>query len=107
MVRIPARIMPHKVVIERLGSPTPTGVTLQAPVTVRAMVHEGIRQVRSASGDLVAATCTVVIDPAPDVLPGSRVTIFPGQTRQRRALVISMERSDTPGTPSHIRLGLE
>ena len=101
---IPGFLLRHAVTVEAFTGRGPFGPAYATPVTVRCMVDEQTRQIRSATGDQVVSGATVYA--LPDVVApvGSRVTLPSG----RVATVLAVFTRDGGGlpTPDHVELAL-
>lgn len=104
-MRMPRWLLRHQVEVERRTDGGPYGPGFEAPVTVRCMADEQVRQVRSPSGAEVVSSLTLHCAPDTDEIPGgSRVTY-----RGRVSTVISSHRRDGGGlpTPDHLEVRCE
>ncbi len=113
MARLRAKHLPHHVTVTRLTGEGSEGITYAAPVTnVPAYVEQKARLVvdrRSSSPTAnteITASTFIVLLTEDDVLPASKVTVWPGTDREREAEVIDSSMFSYPRTPSHIELFL-
>lgn len=83
-----------------------TGVPAYVEQKTRLRVDR--RNTSGTSGQEIVSTTTVVLLPKHDLLPRSRVTVFPGESRQRTSEVIdSALGMYSARTPNHVELFLE
>ena len=101
---IPGFLLLHAVTIEAPAGQGPFGPAYAAPVTVRCMVDEQTRMIRSATGDQVVSGATVYAPPGTVAPVGSRVTLPSG----RVATVLAVSTRDGGGlaTPDHVEVAL-
>ncbi len=113
MVRLRAKHLPHKVAITAFLGDSAEGDLWGEPVTVPAYVEQVAKLVvdrRSSSptsGQEITSSTLVVLLPENDVIPRSKVTVFPGELRERTSEVVDSAGFDYPRTPSHAELRLE
>lgn len=114
MPRLRAKHLPHRVTITDLAKETPEGDVPATPRTDRpAYIEQKSRLVvdrRSTSptfGQEIQSTTFVVLLLDDDTLPGAQVTVWPDTLRERTSAVITSDRFEYPGTPSHVELYLE
>lgn len=106
-MRIPRRMLPHRVVVEAYTGQGAHGPVYADPVKLRAAVEDSTRLVRRRSdGAEVVSSTTVRLDPEHVIPAESRVTVWPDTDHERVAQVITSARQVHPRTPSHIELSL-
>ncbi|MER5769554.1 hypothetical protein [Streptomyces sp. NPDC001985] len=95
----------HTVVVEPYVGSGPTGPVYGPPITVRCLVDDQTRLVRSATGDQVTSTSTLYARLETVCPAKSRVTLLSG----RRTVVIAALRRDGGGlpTPDHLEVQLQ
>lgn len=113
MARLRAKHLPHRVTVTRLLGEGSDGSTYDTPVTeTPAYVEQKARLVvdrRAASptlGQEITASTTAWLLTDDDVLPASKVTVWPGTTRERESEVIDSALFDYPRTPNHVQVFL-
>jgi hypothetical protein len=105
MPTIPPGLLRHRITIEPyLGASAVGPVYGPAVPNIRAFVDEEIHEVRSATGQQVVSSSTVICRLTEDVPPESRVTLADG----RQTSVIIARRLDGGGlpTPDHLEIHL-
>ncbi|MFF3029145.1 hypothetical protein [Microbacterium sp. NPDC057944] len=109
MARLRKKHLPHRVTITRFLGDGPEGDLWADPVgDVPAYVEQKTRlrvdrrSPSPTSGQEITATTFIVLLTDDDVLPRSKVTVWPGTPRERTAEVIDSEFYDYPRTPSHV-----
>lgn len=106
MAGIPRRFLVHTVTVENYLGDTSKGPRYAAPRTVRCLVDEQTRGVRTPAGEQVTSTSTVYAGPEEKTVPAfSRVTLPSGRTTK----VIQTKNRDAAGlgTPNHTEIQLE
>lgn len=106
-MQLPPGFLPHTVKILPLVGSGGLGDVWGDPVTAPAMVEDGTRMVRTASAGEVVSTTRVHCEFAVVAPVGSRVTIWPGTSRERESRVLAVFGSDHPNVPGHQTLALE
>lgn len=114
MVRLRAKHLPHRVrLVELLGEGAEGDIWADPREDRPAYVEQKTRLVvdrRSTSptfGQQVTSTTFVVLLLDDDVLPRTKVTVWPGKRRERTSEVIDSAYFEYRGTPSHVELYLE
>lgn len=113
MVRLKAKHLPHRVTITRFVGDGPEGDIWADPVTVPAYVEQKARlrvdrrSTSPTSGQEITASTFVVLLLDDDVIPRSRVTVWPGAPRERTSEVVDSNYFRYPGTPGHAELFVE
>jgi hypothetical protein len=104
-VLIPRFLMRHEITIEPYLGSTSTGPRYGPATTVRCLVDEQTRGVRSPAGEQVTSTSTAYADPGTQAPQFSRVTLPSG----RVTTVIQTKARDGGGlpTPDHVEIQLE
>lgn len=103
--RIPRRYLVHEITVEPYGGESSTGTLYGAPVTVRCLLDEQTRAVRTPGGEQVTSTSTAYADLSTEAPALSRVTLPGGRT----TTVIQTKQRDGRGlgTPNHLEIQLE
>ncbi|MFS0695128.1 hypothetical protein [Streptomyces nitrosporeus] len=95
-MRIPRRLLAHRVVIERYRGEGPVGPVYHPPGRpVPALVSERVRTVRDRTGTEVTSTAQIIADPDLDCPAQSLITLPSG--RQTTALHVAQHTA--PGLP--------
>lgn len=109
MVRLRAKHLPHRVTITRFLGDGPEGDLWAEPVEgVPAYVEQKTklrvdrRSTSPTSGQEITTTTFLVLLTKDDVLPRTRITVWPGTPRERTSEVVDSEFYDYPRTPSHV-----
>lgn len=109
MVRLRAKHLPHRVTIVRFLGDGPEGDLWSAPVeNVPAYVEQKTklrvdrRATSPSKGQEVTTTTFIVLLTNDDVLPRTKITVWPGTPRERTSEVVDSEFYDYPRTPSHV-----
>ncbi|MGO2113090.1 MAG: hypothetical protein ACTH31_15910 [Pseudoclavibacter sp.] len=100
-MRIPARLMPHKVTVTTPGVQTPGGVTPGADVETRAYVEDVDERVATAAGTETVSPTSAWLDPDTGVHVGGTLTVTTGPGAGDRRRVLAVNRFRHPGAPSH------
>jgi hypothetical protein len=105
VTRIPRRYLIHEITVEPYGGESSTGILYGPPVTVRCLLDEQTRAVRTPGGEQVTSTSTAYADLSTAAPALSRVTLPDGRT----TTVIQAKRRDGRGlgTPNHLEIQLE
>ncbi|MBK3631563.1 hypothetical protein JHN52_01025 [Streptomyces sp. MBT97] len=106
MASIPRRFLIHTITVEDYLGDTSKGPRYRPARTVRCLVDEQTRGVRSPAGEQVTSTSTAYAGPEEQDVPQfSRVTLPSGRT----TTVIQTKRRDGKGlgTPNHVEIQLE
>lgn len=109
MAAVPDFLLGHRVTIEPYEGEGAYGPTFGTAVTnVPAFVEDRRRLVRDRNGDEVVSETTVIVKPTVTCPAESRVTVWPGTSRQRTARVVVASRHDGGGlpTPDHLEIAL-
>lgn len=104
-MKLPGWLQRHEVTVEAYQGDGAYGAVYAAPVTVRCMVDDRRRLVRTAEGDeAVSETTLYVGDLTADIPPESRVTV-----NGRTTTVLGVSRHDGAGlpTPDHLEVALQ
>ncbi|MHA4819329.1 hypothetical protein ACXZ65_33825 [Streptomyces aculeolatus] len=103
-MNLPRWLMPHRVVVEAYEGTGAYGPVYSAPVTVRCLLDEQTRMVRSSTGDEVTSTSTAYAPLSTTAPPKSRITLPDG----RRTTVIAALRRDAGAlpVPEHLEVQL-
>lgn len=109
MVRLRAKHLPHRVTISRFIGDGPEGDQWADPdegvpayVEQKSKLRVDRRSDSPTSGQEITASTFIVLLTKDDVLPRTRITVWPGTPRQRTSEVIDSEFYEYPGTPSHV-----
>jgi hypothetical protein len=108
MARLREKHLPHRVILTRFLGDGPEGDVWADPVEARAYVEQKTRlkvdrrSTSPTSGQEIAASTMIVLLTADDVLPRSKVTVWPGTPRERTSEVVNSDFYDYPRTPSHV-----
>lgn len=109
MARLRKKHLPHRVTVTRFLGDGAEGDSWADPQTdVPAYVEQKTRlrvdrrSTSTTSGQEITASALIVLLIADDVLPRSRVTVWPGTPRERTSEVINSEFYQYPRTPSHV-----
>ncbi|MDR6867681.1 hypothetical protein J2Y69_002285 [Microbacterium resistens] len=115
MPRLKKRHLPHRVNIQilegegaegEIWGPVITGVP--AYVEQKARLRVDRRSTSPTSGQEITSSTFVVVLHENDMLPRSRVTVFPGEARERTSEVIDAAFYDyNAHTPNHSEIYLE
>lgn len=114
-MRLRKKHLPHRVTLtpflgdgaegDLWGTPTPD---VPAVVEQKTRLRVDRRSTSPTSGQEITSTTTVVLLPEHDVLPRTKVTVWPGTPRERTSEVIdSALGMYDQRTPNHIELALE
>ncbi|GAB2731802.1 hypothetical protein [Streptomyces bullii] len=106
MPSLPRRFLVHTITIEDYLGGTSKGPKYAAPRTVRCLVDEQTRAVRTPGGEQVTSTSTAYAGPEEKTAPPlSRVTLPSGRVTK----VIQTKNRDGGGlgTPNHVEFQLE
>lgn len=106
MPQLPRRFLIHTITIEDYLGASSTGARYGPPRTVRCLVDEQTRAVRSPGGEQVTSTSTAYAGPEEAaVKPLSQVVLPSGRTTK----VIQTKNRDggSLGTPNHSEIQLE
>ncbi|MFI9824414.1 hypothetical protein ACIHFC_28780 [Streptomyces sp. NPDC052013] len=105
MGRIPRRYLIHEITVEPYVGESSTASLYGPPTTVRCLLDEQTRAVRTPGGEQVTSTSTAYADLDETAPPLSRVTLPDG----RVTTVIQAKRRDGKrlGTPNHLEIQLE
>ncbi|MEQ6899279.1 hypothetical protein [Microbacterium sp. KR10-403] len=113
MVRLREKHLPDRVTVQILtvegaeGETWTTKTGVPAYVEQKARLRVDRRSDSPTSGQEITSSTLVVLLLKDDVLPRSRVTVYPGEARERTSEVVDSEYYRYPGTPSHVELYLE
>ena len=115
MARLRKAHLPHRVIITPFVGDGPEGDIWGTPVTdVPAVVEQKTRlkvdrrSTSPSSGQEIRSSTAVVLLPEHDVLPRTKVTVWPGTPRERTSEVIdSALGMYDQRTPNHVELYLE
>lgn len=109
MPRLRKKHLPHLVTITRFLGDGPEGDVWADPepgvpayVEQKARLRVDRRSTSPTSGQEITASTFIVLLLEDDVLPRSRVTVWPGTPRERTSEVIDSEFYQYPRTPSHV-----
>lgn len=108
MTRLRVKHLPDRVNIDILegegaeGEIWTTKTNVPAYVEQKARLRVDRRSTSSTSGQEITSTTMVVLLLKDDVLPRSRITVYPGEARERTSEVIDSEFYRYPRTPSHV-----
>lgn len=105
-MKIPGALMPHQVIIRAHEGTGANGEIFSAPVVARAYIEDQAGVVIDGTGQEVPTSAQVWLDPERVAPPLSEITIWPASPRQRIARVITANRFEHPGAPSHLHLHL-
>ncbi|MFI8200033.1 hypothetical protein ACIF6K_26515 [Streptomyces sp. NPDC085942] len=95
-MRVPTRLMPHRITIERYRGEGPVGPVYWPPGDpVRALVSERVRTVRDRTGAEVTSTAQIIAAPDLDCPPQSRITLPSG----RITTALHVAAHTAPGLP--------
>lgn len=105
MGAIPPRFLIHEITVEPHTGESSRGPRYGAPVTVKCLLDEQTRAVRTPGGEQVTSTSTAYAGLGENAPPLSRVTLPGGRVTK----VIQTKRRDgkTLGTPNHLEIQLE
>ncbi|MDX3066496.1 hypothetical protein PV518_30705 [Streptomyces sp. ND04-05B] len=105
MGRIPPRFLIHEITVEPYKGESSKGPLYEAPATVKCLLDEQTRAVRTPGGEQVTSTSTAYTGLGENAPPLSRVTLPDGRVTK----VIQAKRRDgkTLGTPNHLEIQLE
>jgi hypothetical protein len=105
--RIPARLLPHTVVVKPFLGAGPYGDVWGPEETVnRALVEDRVQVVRDATAREVTSSTVVYVEPR--TLPaGSLVTVWPGTQWQKERKALAVSHFDHPAGLSHMVVYLE
>lgn len=113
-MRLRAKHLPHRVTITRFLGDGPEGDVwadeepdVPAYVEQKARLKVDRRSTSPTSGQEITASTLIVLLTKDDVLPRSKVTVFPGTPRERTSEVVNSEFYDYPRTPSHVEVFTE
>lgn len=109
MVRIPAKLLPHTVTVERyLGQGAYGDVYAPAEVVERANVEDRVTMVRDTKGTETVSNATIYLEPpAEPIQPGSLITRWSGTPYEVTSRVITAGLFDHPGGLSHVVIRAE
>jgi hypothetical protein len=106
-MRIPKRLLPHTIKVEPLlGTGARGEVYGPAQTWTRAYVEDKRQMVVSSDGEDIVSNSFVVLDPERILPEGSRVTMWPGTPRERKARVVGTSFFDFPRLPSNVQFFL-
>ncbi|MEH0428845.1 hypothetical protein QBB34_21420 [Streptomyces stelliscabiei] len=105
MGSIPARFLIHEITVEPYAGESSNGPVYRAPATVKCLLDEQTRAVRTPGGEQVTSTSTAYAGLDTNAPPLSRVTLPGGRVTK----VIQAKRRDGKklGTPNHLEIQLE
>ncbi|MBE4783909.1 MULTISPECIES: hypothetical protein [Streptomyces] len=105
MGSIPPRFMIHEITVEPPAGESSRGPLYGMPTTVKCLLDEQTRAVRTPGGEQVTSTSTAYAGLGENVPPLSRVTLPDGRVTK----VIQTKRRDGKklGTPNHLEIQLE
>ncbi|MFI2033729.1 hypothetical protein ACH470_03355 [Streptomyces bottropensis] len=105
MGRIPPRFLIHEITVEPYADESSRGPLYGPSATVKCLLDEQTRAVRTPGGEQVISTSTAYAGPGEDVPPLSRVTLPSGRVTK----VIQTKQRDGKGlgTPNHLEIQLE
>ncbi|MEV8042462.1 hypothetical protein AB0P02_01275 [Streptomyces griseoluteus] len=106
MASIPRRFLIHTITVEDYLGQTSKGPRYGPPRTVRCLVDEQTRAVRTPGGEQVTSTSTAYAGPEEQsALPLSRVTLPSGRVT---TVILTKPRDGSRlGTPNHTEIQLE
>ncbi|MFG3085130.1 hypothetical protein [Streptomyces parvulus] len=106
MASIPRRFLVHEITVEDYKGDSSKGPVYGPPRTVRCLVDEQTRAVRSAGGEQVTSTSTAYAGPEERTAPPlSRVTLPSGRIT---TVILTKDRNAGGlGTPNHTEFQLE
>ncbi|MGW4648043.1 hypothetical protein [Kitasatospora sp. NPDC004289] len=104
MGTVPGWLLRHQITIEPYLGDAAYGPVYGPPVTVRCLLEEKTREVRSSTGEQVISSSTAYCPPGTTGPPSSRVTLPDGRLT---SVIAKLDRS-APGlpTPDHVELQL-
>lgn len=107
--RIPGKLLPHKITVERYLGSGGYGDVYDTPETVeRVYVEDGTKLVRNPQGSEVVASSTIYLEiPDQPIEPGSLVTRWDGTAYAVTSKVITASLFHHPRGLSHMVLNVE
>ena len=103
---LPDWCVPHLVKVRALQAGGGMGDTYLSSRDIAAFVLDERTLVRDASGAEVVSSATVHLDFTEVVPLGSLVTVWPGLSGEREAMVLAIGRFEAPGWPAYQTLSL-
>lgn len=109
MPRIPSKLLPHTVTVERyLGTGAYGDVYATAEVIDRALVEDKVAMVRDTKGHEVVSNATIYMEPpGQPINPGSRITRWKNTPYEVTSKVITVSLFDHPQGLSHLVIRAE
>lgn len=109
MVRIPSKLLPHQVTVERyLGTGAYGDVYATPEIIDRANVEDKVTMVRDTKGTETVSQATIYMEPpAQPVTPGSRITRWKDTAYEVTSKVITVSLFDHPQGLSHVVIHAE
>jgi hypothetical protein len=109
MARLRKKHLPHRVTIVRLTGEGAEGETWAEPVgdvpayvEAKSKLVTDRRSTSATAGTEILAMTKVFLLPGDDVMPRTKITVFPGTPREREAEVIDSAYFDySKNTPNH------
>lgn len=107
-MRIPKRLLQHKITVEPLLGTGARGMNVFGPAVVwdRAYVEDKRQLIISSEGSDATSNSYVILDPERELPEGSKVTIWKDTWKERTSLVIGASSFDMPGCPSNLQIFL-
>lgn len=105
MGRIPPRFLIHEITVEPYAGESSRGPLYGAPATVKCLLDEQTRAVRTPGGEQVTSTSTAYAGLDETAPPLSRVTLPDG--RVTKVIQAKRRNGKKLGTPNHLEIQLE
>lgn len=108
MKRIPGRLLPHQIVVERFKGQGAYGDVYDPPETInRALVEDKNQRVRDSKGVEVVSSSTIYLEiPEVPIELGSMITRWQGTAYERKSRVIATQLFHHPRGLSHLVLNV-
>lgn len=101
-MRIPKRLMPHRVSVAKYQGAGTYGDSWDAPFTVKRGYCEDKQQnVTDELGEQQLSSGFVILDPEWVIPLKSKITVWPSSANERTCQVIAVARFQHPAAPSH------
>lgn len=105
--RIPARLLPHTVVVEPLLGTGPYGdVWGEQEEVKRSLVEDKVQIVRDSDGREVTSSAVVYLEPR-TLNPGDQITVWPNTQWEKQRKTLAVSHYDHPAGLSHMVAYLE
>lgn len=108
-MRIPSRLLPHSIIVERYKGSGGYGDFFADPVSLdRVNVEDKVQLVRNPKGVEVTSSATIYLEiPDEPIEPGSYITRWSGTPYSVRSKVIAVQMFIHPRGLSHMVLSVE